>query len=176
MIEELRSVPCPTKGVSNLSGGPIHDDRLPGTSSWGPFGTISDFHVALRNNVTLKCLENPQSQDSASLVIHSDLRQIATFHESMTSPPVLTHGDLSSLNILIRGDQVVGIVDWETAGWLLYYWEYTTAWHANPQNMFWQDEVDNFLDPLAEELSMDKLRRMYFGELYFASLPLPSTD
>jgi aminoglycoside phosphotransferase (APT) family kinase protein len=28
-------------------------------------------------------------------------------------PPVFTHGDLSSLNILVRGDVIVGIIDWE---------------------------------------------------------------
>ena len=30
---------------------------------------------------------------------------------------VLAHGDLSSLNIMVEADEVVGIVDWETAGW-----------------------------------------------------------
>ena len=57
MIEELRSIPCQTNGVSNLDGGPIHDYRLPHTFSWGPFDTLSDFHLALRNNVTLQSLK-----------------------------------------------------------------------------------------------------------------------
>lgn len=30
--------------------------------------------------------------------------------------PVFTHGDLGSLNILVRGDDIVRIVDRETAG------------------------------------------------------------
>jgi len=34
---------------------------------------------------------------------------------------VFTHGDLSSLNVLVRGDQIVGIIDWETAGWYPSY-------------------------------------------------------
>jgi aminoglycoside phosphotransferase len=93
------------------------------------------------------------------------MRKIAAFHESVTHPPVLTHGDLSSFNILLRDNKVVGIIDWETAGWLPYYWEYTTAWHANPQNLFWQKEVDKFLDPQEIELGIEKLRRLYFGEL-----------
>jgi len=164
IIEELRSIPCQADGVSNLDGGPIHDCRLPQTSSWGPFRTISDFHLALRNNVTLKSLEL-QSHNSPSPAAISDVKQLVTFHESVIRLPVLTHGDLSSLNILIRDDTVVGIIDWDTAGWLPYYWEYTTAWHANPQNHFWQNEVGNFLDPQEEELSMEKLRRMYFGEI-----------
>lgn len=36
-------------------------------------------------------------------------------------PFVFTHSDLSSLNILVRGDNIVGIIDWETAGWYLSY-------------------------------------------------------
>lgn len=40
-----------------------------------------------------------------------------------TSPIVFTHGDLSSLNILARVDDIVGIIDWETAGWYPSYWE-----------------------------------------------------
>jgi aminoglycoside phosphotransferase len=160
MIQELRSVPCQNDKVSNVDGGPVHDYRIQ-PSSWGPFGTITDFHLSLRNNVTLKSLELPNSLGPAAI---SDLKQLIAFHESVPRAPVLTHGDLSSLNILIRDDTVVGIIDWDTAGWLPYYWEYTMALHANPQNYFWQNQVGNFLSEQEVELSMDKLRRTYFGE------------
>ncbi|PTU20112.1 hypothetical protein P175DRAFT_0510055 [Aspergillus ochraceoroseus IBT 24754] len=45
---------------------------------------------------------------------------------------LITHGDLSGLNILIHGDDIVGIIDWETAGWYPSYWEYTSAHQVNP--------------------------------------------
>ncbi|MCJ1386464.1 hypothetical protein MMC17_009590 [Xylographa soralifera] len=163
MIEELQSIPSKTAGVCSLDGGPIHDCRLPQTSSWGPFNTVYDFHLALRNDVTFKSLQ-AQTHSSPSPAAISDMQELVAFHESVIRPPVLTHGDLSSFNILLRDDKVVGIIDWETAGWLPYYWEYTTAWHVNPQNLFWQKEVGNFLDPYEVELGMEKLRRMYFGE------------
>jgi len=163
IIEELRSISSETTSVSNLDGGPIYDCRLPQTSSWGPFGTIYDFHLALRNNITVKCLE-AQTQSLLGPATISDIRKLVAFHESVIQPPVLTHGDLSSFNILLRNDKIVGIIDWETAGWLPYYWEYTTAWHTNPQNLFWQEEVNSFLEPLEAELGMEKLRRQYFGE------------
>ncbi|KND93106.1 hypothetical protein TOPH_02253 [Tolypocladium ophioglossoides CBS 100239] len=47
----------------------------------------------------------------------------------------------------MRGDDVVGIIDWETAAWFPCYWEYVCAWNVNPQNRFWQQEVDKFLTP-----------------------------
>ncbi|XPS78067.1 hypothetical protein M3J09_010087 [Ascochyta lentis] len=161
ITNELRSVPCQANGVSNLDGGPIHDYRLQ-TSSWGPFCTVTDFHSSLRNNLTLESLESSKSLRPDEI---SDLRQLITFHETIIRAPVLTHGDLSSLNILIHNDTVVGIIDWDTAGWLPYYWEYTMAWHANPQNYFWQNEVDRFLDTYEEELKMEKLRRTHFGDI-----------
>lgn len=77
---------------------------------------------------------------------------------------MLTHGDLSSLNILVKDDQVVGIIDWETAGWFPAYWEYTTACQVNPQNSFWRHEIDRFLDPYPAELTMKGIRQKYFGD------------
>lgn len=162
MIEDLRAIPSKSMGICNLDGGPIFDCRLPKTSSWGPFGTLHDFHMALRNNVTSKHLEAP-AHSSLSVDAIPDMQKLVSFHEAVTRPPVFTHGDLSSLNILVRDDKVVAIVDWETAGWLPYYWEYTTAWHVNPQNLFWQGEVGNFLVPYETELEMERLRRTYFG-------------
>jgi aminoglycoside phosphotransferase len=161
IIKELRSVPYQTGGISNLDGGPIHDFRLQ-NSSWGPFRTVTDFHLSLRNNVTLQSFESSKTLNADEI---SDLKRLIAFHEREPRAPVLTHGDLSSLNILIRNDVVVGIVDWDTAGWLPYYWEYTMAWHANPQNYFWREEVHRFLDTYEEELYMEKIRRTYFGDV-----------
>lgn len=40
---------------------------------------------------------------------------------------VLTHSDFSPRNILVRGDQVVALIDWEMAGFYPEYWEYVKA-------------------------------------------------
>ena len=77
---------------------------------------------------------------------------------------VLTHGDLSSTNVLVHGDDVVGIVDWETAGWWPSYWEYTTASTVAPGDEFWREEIDKFLEPYPEELAMERIRLQYFGD------------
>lgn len=41
-----------------------------------------------------------------------DLPELFEFHRKSGEELVLTHGDLSSLNIMVRGDDVVGIIDW----------------------------------------------------------------
>lgn len=79
-------------------------------------------------------------------------------------PTVLTHGDLNPCNIMVRGDTVVGIIDWECSGWYPNYWEYTNAWLGNQTRMAWQGVVDKFLDAYPEELEMERTRQKWWGE------------
>ncbi|KAF5660621.1 kinase-like domain-containing protein [Fusarium circinatum] len=155
LITELRDVPPPDGvGVANIDGGPIFDQRLPDKSFWGPFATIQEFHRELRHGLELRDEEEA----------FPGLRELIEFHNGPWENPAFTHGDISSLNIMADGDTVTGIVDWETAGWMPPYWEYTSAWHVNPRNTFWRGAVDGFLTPLPHELEMERIRRQYFGE------------
>ncbi|KAF1835332.1 kinase-like protein [Decorospora gaudefroyi] len=135
MIEDMRRIlPPEGVGVANVDGGPLFDCRVPGPSnSFGPFNTIHDFHQYLRGGLD----GGPQHEP--------EFNKFVSQQDEAWPAPVFTHGDLSSLNILASGDRIVGIVDWESAGWYPSYWEYTTAWHVNPYNEFWRSEVDKFL-------------------------------
>ena len=126
---------------------------MPGTSNFfGPFRTVQDFHRHLRSGQEAHPEHIPEISE---LISQQDSLQ--------SNPVVFTYGDLSSLNVLASGDKIVGIVDWEPAGWYPSYWEYTTAWNINPRNQFWRDEVDKFLLPMSKELEMEKTRLKYFG-------------
>lgn len=151
-IQEMRSLPPPSMKVTNVDGGPLSDGRIPGPERFGPFTNIEDFHKHLRQGI----MSQPK--------LPPEVTELINFHDKACDPPVFTHGDLSSLNILVRGDKVVGIIDWETAGWLPSYWEYTTAHQVNPHNYFWRDEIEKFLDPVPVELAMEKIRQKYFGD------------
>ncbi|KAI1307867.1 kinase-like domain-containing protein [Xylaria venustula] len=155
MIVELRSVPAPEDAsVGNVDGGPFCDCRLPSKLFWGPYATTRDFHEALASGANI---------DTEYENLPREVSKLFEFYRQSNHELVLTHGDLSSLNILVREDKVVGIVDWETAGWFSSYWEYTCAKNVNPQNPFWADEVDRFLTPMPHELKMENIRRKYFG-------------
>ncbi|KAF5986051.1 kinase-like protein [Fusarium bulbicola] len=155
LITELRDAPPPDGvGVANVDGDPIFDQRLPDKSFWGPFATIQEFHPELCSGLDLRDGEEA----------FPGLREFIEFHNGPWGSPVFTHGDLNSLNIMADGDTVTGVVDWETAGWMPPYWEYTSAWHVNPRNTFWQDAIDGFLTPLPHESEMERIRRQYFGE------------
>lgn len=152
IIQEMRSlVPPEGCGIASIDGGPLYDCRLLGPSlQFGPFSNVQDFHNHLRQGIYLDPNLDPELQE---LIIQ---------HQN-NWPLKFTHGDLSSLNILACEDKIVGIIDWETAGWYPSYWEYTTACQVNPQNYFWRDEIDKFLEPMPKELAMDETRQKYFS-------------
>ncbi|KAI0470302.1 kinase-like protein [Xylaria cf. heliscus] len=154
-IQQLRNVSPPGGiGVANIYGGPVYDCRLPTKFLWGPFSTVDHFHKELRNGIGLDYDPSDAPQD---------LLELLAFHKQPSSKPTLTHGDLSSSNILVKGDKLVGIIDWETAGWFPPYWEYVCAWNVNPRDELWRQEVDRFLTPMPHELKMESIRRKYFG-------------
>jgi thiamine kinase-like enzyme len=152
-IAKMREIQ-PPEGmvVASLDGGSLYDSRIPGPSlCFGPFSTTQEFHRHLRSGMELDPRVDTELQD---LIVQ----------QNRSWPLVFTHGDLSSLNILVRGDGIVGIIDWETAGWYPSYWEYTSAHQVNPQNSFWVDEIDKYLEPMPEELKMEQTRQKYFGD------------
>lgn len=61
----------------------------------------------------------------------------------------LTHADLSPRNIIVSGDQVAGILDWEMAGFYPEYWEYIKALYHPDWQSSWVNEgiVDTILEP-----------------------------
>jgi aminoglycoside phosphotransferase len=155
-MAELRSVPPPEGvGVANVLGGPFYDCRLPEPLN-GPFSTVHEFHRALANGADFNA-------DTSKLA--PDLQELFSFYRQSDHELVLTHGDLSSLNTLVRGDEVVGIIDWETAGWFPSYWEYSSAKNPNYYNVLWADEADQYLNPMPHELEMDRIRRKYFSSM-----------
>lgn len=168
MLVELRAIPPPEGTVvSNVDGGPFFDPRLPNQKQWGPFSTVRAFHSALVNDIiTDDSGGDIPIDDDHHERLSADLAELLRYYqrEGSTNPSlVFTHGDLNSFNILVSGDKVVGIIDWETSGWFPSYWEYTCAKdELNAWNVFWINEVDHFLTPMPEELHMDRIRLKYF--------------
>lgn len=158
LIEELNSVKHAHLGnnrVESVIGDSVYDQRLPTHSWWGPFDSVDAFHHAL---ISIDDFNFDTSRFSA------DLGKLMDFLQQAPPQTVLTHGDLSSLNIMVCGDQVTGIIDWETAGWMPCYWEYVCAKNANSRNLWWADEIDHFLEPDHEAFEADTARRRYFGD------------
>jgi thiamine kinase-like enzyme len=72
---------------------------------------------------------------------------------------------LNPANILVRGQEVVALIDWEFSGWYPHYWEYTSAWYGNRIRTAWQDDLSQFLEPHSAELVMEITRQKWWGDL-----------
>ncbi|KAI3392414.1 hypothetical protein diail_5720 [Diaporthe ilicicola] len=98
--------------IGGVGGVPGHDVRL-GSAGWGPFRSLADFHTHLRFGEPLEDWEH----EPAVTAVHGkgDGEYRLRF----------THADIALRNIRVRGGRIVGIIDWEFAGWYPEYWEYT---------------------------------------------------
>ena len=97
---KCRFKPCETRRIRPLS-----------RSLFGPFDTHAEFHSFLRWGIDNEGHPNPA------------MGEIIRAHRSKQHRTMFTHGDLAPRNILVRDGKIVGIVDWETAGWFPESWE-----------------------------------------------------
>ncbi|KJZ80126.1 hypothetical protein HIM_00840 [Hirsutella minnesotensis 3608] len=163
LLQELRQLaPPPGTGVESCVGGSLRDSRNPRSAPrFGPFKSIHDFHVWLRDGFNSD-REKPDRLDDGDW---DGIKKMAALQDSPWQPPVFTHGDLNPFNIMVRGDRVTGIIDWESAGWYPSYWEYTAAWLGNLTRGEWQRTIAKFLDPCPNVvLEMEKTRSRWWGD------------
>ncbi|KAI1928504.1 hypothetical protein LOZ65_001997 [Ophidiomyces ophidiicola] len=153
-IDEMRCLKPPAVGVvEGVNGSMLYDLRVSGDmKGYGPFDSVPSFHSFLTNAVEQSTNQFPE------------INQLLAMYQTSQFTTCFTHGDLNSANILVDGDRIAGIVDWDTCGWYPEYWEYTTAWNVNPYNEFWREEVGKFLVEYPDALRMEEIRRKYFGD------------
>jgi hypothetical protein len=110
-VDQLRAIPAPGPEICTFGGGRYNNLRL-GWNPTGPFADLDAFNAHLLSLVPPRVRENPTVTAT-----------LAKRHRI-----VFSHNDLSPRNVLVdsRG-RLVGILDWEMAGWFPEYWEYTTA-------------------------------------------------
>lgn len=158
---ELRKLPSPPgAGVRSCVGGSLRDSRIPRCKPrFGPFDTIQDFHLWLRDGLRPEEYPNRKNDND-----WEDIKKMVAKQDGPWPAPVFTHGDLNPFNIMVDGNKVVGIIDWEFAGWYPCYWEYTAAWYGNLTRKAWQEVLTEFLDAYPDELRMETTRQRWWGE------------
>lgn len=130
IAEQLRDIlttmrqATPTQSTIGGFGGPARDPRLISDYPGGPFNTEAEF-----NNFVLDLLEGTPSKIRSALAGGLDVN----------SRIVFTHADLSPRNIIVKGDRVQALLDWEYSGWYPEYWEYV-KFFARPTQ--WDDWVE----------------------------------
>lgn len=164
MLQQLRALePSDGTGVESCVGGSLFDSRIKQCKPrFGPFSTIQGFHFWLREEFQPSEIETRRVSDSE----WADIESMVEMQDGPWPSPVFTHGDLNPFNILVRGEEVVGITDWKFAGWLPHYWEYTSACHGNATRTDWRDSLKELLDPPdSNVLGMENTRNVWWGEV-----------
>ncbi|OAQ68345.1 tyrosine-protein kinase, active site protein [Pochonia chlamydosporia 170] len=110
ILTNMRSLQAPTRLVGACSGGQFRDTRL----------CHSHYFPSLVNEDEF----NRYLILSLSHVTPRPVRDAFARQQRNNHRIVFTHGDLSPRNIIVSNDRIVGIVDWEEAGWFPEYWEY----------------------------------------------------
>jgi hypothetical protein len=105
----------------------------------GPFANEAEFNAAL-----VAIHEDAMSKAQQGSLVEGALAQ--NKHKV-----VLTHGDLRGRNIIVAGDRIVGLLDWETCGWYPEYWEFVKSFNVLPWLKGWPSFVLLVLSPFYRE-------------------------
>ena len=143
-MEQLRSI----KGtfIGSVDGAPCNDqyfDEKP--NGYRPFINEEEF-----NRGIVSALKEAVPEDWSGFTC--DIwAEVMTGHEI-----VMTHNDFDPRNILVRGSEVVALLDWELSGYYPEYWEYCKALRRPTWHSGWIRDraLEKVLQPYRKELSV----------------------
>lgn len=136
-IAQLRSLQSPHgRAVCSLNGAPIRDFRITSSGAVGPFPDEAAFNDRL--------IQTSAYYDER--VTLPDFRSRLRADHAI----VFTHGDIAPRNIIVEGDTIVALLDWEQAGWCPEHWEWVKAmWcppSPQPAGDLWLEAVKGMFD------------------------------
>ncbi|KAF5026477.1 hypothetical protein F66182_1464 [Fusarium sp. NRRL 66182] len=131
--------------VGSIDGSACNDQFFSDTLDYGPYKNEQEFNKGLIKAWLKK------GEDPFLLLLSKVQLSVMQGHDI-----VMTHNDFAPRNILVRGAQVVAILDWEYSGFYPEHWEYCKAlWRPNWQSQWTKDNlVDRVLDPYLKEVAV----------------------
>ena len=138
IVTTMRQAGSESRKIGSFEG-PVRDCRQFSDYWGGPFESVSEFNL-----FTLDLLRG------TPLTIRKTL---AEAFSSCQSRIVLTHGDLTPRNIIVKEGRVQALLDWEYAGWYPEYWEYVKFFDRPTDCKDWKDYAEVMFDaPYPTEL------------------------
>ncbi|PVI08062.1 kinase-like protein [Periconia macrospinosa] len=68
------------------------------------------------------------------------------------APYTFTHGDLTTVNIMVKDDKLAAIIDWESAGYFPVWWEFTAAGIGlSEEDVAWKALLRSKMQPFEKE-------------------------
>lgn len=129
----------------SINGGAVQDIYFRAGNEAGPFHSVKEFNDCVQSTVFSRFPTSNGFEDPYRELLRD------------ASKIYFTHGDLNLYNVIISGDpgsqRIVGLIDWEQAGWYPEYWEYCKALIAVPWMHEWRssDLVNKALAPYPDE-------------------------
>ena len=133
--------------ICSVTDTPIRSSRVP-NHIMGPFANQTEFHDFLLSPASGHGFKTTEEYIEAQVQANT----IRKFSHRIT----FTHGDFKAHNIVVGEDgHLSGFLDWECAGWLPEYWEYTTAMRFVTKS--WWAQVASWMseNEYAQELDCD---------------------
>ena len=130
MVTTMRRAPSDQRKIGGFDG-PARDCRQFSDAYGGPFENETEF-----NQYCLDFLQGTPLQ----------IRNTIADALGSTSRIVLTHGDLTPRNIIVKGGRVQALLDWEYAGWYPEYWEYVKFFDRPTDCKDWKDYAEVIFD------------------------------
>ncbi|KDQ58933.1 hypothetical protein JAAARDRAFT_46576 [Jaapia argillacea MUCL 33604] len=142
-VDQLRALmPPDAHRISGFDGGPLLDSRLPGSQPCGPFSSEKDFNEHLLDCTRVYVCDE---------IVDEIRPQLSLDHRIY-----FTHADLAARNIIVDGDQIVALLDWENSGWFPEYWEFVKARHYPALDKSWDDSIATFAHDYTKEWMVDR--------------------
>lgn len=128
----------PIGGVAGTRG---FDNRL-GSSHWGPFPTVTEFHKHVRFEEPLEYWDH----EPDVVAVHGKAEGFYAVKFS--------HADIAPRNVRVKAGKITGIIDWEFAGWYPEYWEYTRMFYPGERPY-----LKRWFDAIEEEAGIEKYKQ-----------------
>ncbi|KAF2468145.1 kinase-like protein [Lindgomyces ingoldianus] len=132
-IAQLRAIP--TSGyIGSIDHGPLRDSILEYFPVKGPFASEQEFNTTLIDAFCKSFRGEVRPYLTGMLNAHS--------HKI-----VFTHSDLRPANVIVKGGHVLGIIDWEMAGWYPEHWEFVKAFYVWRWQNDWGTRLLEIMQP-----------------------------
>lgn len=152
-LRELRAIPSPNGPplICNVNRGPVMDYRLCTDAPSGPYADEDRMNLQIRLGLSVEGITQLRGIPSRFI------EPIQAAH-AIRHPIVFTHNDIALRNIMVDGDRVTGLIDWECSGWFPSHWEYVkTCWGDYfPARQFAKD-IRRFVPPYDFENRVDNI-------------------
>lgn len=143
-FDQLRSLQPPDDHtISGFMGVGVYSHRIESCETFGPYSSQDEFHA----QYFCQPWEPYDDTLRAALAKRTNTKYRICF----------THGDITPKNILVDDDlRPCALIDWECAGWMPEYWEYTRTLHIRESYVGWKRVFTDIFPDYDAELTVER--------------------